>query len=364
MPPIQIIMSILAPFGVAAASVPQIGEIQTYKDWVVGCDNGGICQAVSLVPDQGGSGYDGWDGPVTIVRSPDQQGTLKIRVLIEAKEIDRYQMYVDGKLVDTGPIVLGDYPIEIVGTDAIKVADALINGNEMVVKQPDGKVITTISLAGSSAALRYMDAQQRRVGTPTALVAKGRSAFAPASTTIPNIPVDRWEESNLVPAPEDLIAFAEASACKNDRYGVLEDKAYALGKRGNISRALVLVSCGSGAYNFSSAPFVAEYVENGRATRDWTFKPARFDRQPSWGGEGVAPLLINAGWDERNQTLSSYAKGRGLGDCGNAENYVWDGEMFRLIDAIAMDECRGSHFWITVWRAKYHQLTETASIAK
>jgi hypothetical protein len=137
---------------------------------------------------------------------------------------------------------------------------------------------------------------------------------------------------------------------------VVEDQVFPLGKRGNRFRALVLISCGAGAYNFSSAPYIGEYVENERATSGWTFTPARFDRQPSWGGEGTDPLLVNASWDEQEQTLSSYGKGRGLGDCGSAENYVWDGDMFRLIDASAMHECRGAYEWITTWRAKYSKL--------
>jgi hypothetical protein len=41
--------------------------------------------------------------------------------------------------------------------------------------------------------------------------------------------------------------------------------------------------------------------------------------------------------------MSSYGKGRRLGDCGSAENYVWYGNKFRLIDAGAMPECRGDY---------------------
>ncbi|NRD90678.1 hypothetical protein C8024_16335 [Sphingopyxis sp. BSNA05] len=109
---------------------------------------------------------------------------------------------------------------------------------------------------------------------------------------------------------------------------------------------------------------MGEYIENPRATSGWTFTPARFDRQPSWGGEGTDPLLVNAGWDELDQKLSSYGKGRGLGDCGSAENYIWDGDMFRMIDASAMPECRGAYEWITIWRANYRILEETAAPAE
>jgi hypothetical protein len=49
--------------------------------------------------------------------------------------------------------------------------------------------------------------------------------------------------------------------------------------------------------------------------------------------------------------LSSLAKGRGIGDCGASENYVWDGGEFRLIESRAMHVCRGAWEWIRLWEA-------------
>ncbi|MEO9635507.1 MAG: DUF1176 domain-containing protein [Parasphingorhabdus sp.] len=363
MPPISFIAGIFATIAAAAAlPVPQPGEIRTFKDWAAGCDNSANCEAVSFVPDQGGAGYDGWGGPIKIVRTAGSEDIFKIRFLFEADSMDRYTMLIDGKLVDTGPIVQGDYAIEIVGEDAKKVANAIISGNQLVLRGPEGENITQISLAGSSAALRYIDQKQDRAGTITALVAKGKKMFKPSPSTVPVITVDQWEAAKLAPDTSALVALAEDSKCKEDRYGLVEDQAYPLGKRGQTYRALVLISCGSGAYNFSSAPYIGEFRED--SSEGWTFTPAKFDRQPSWGGEGGLPLLVNAGWDEKDQTLSSYGKGRGLGDCGNAENYVWDGEAFRLIDASAMDECRGAYDWITTWRAEYRKLEQASAAAK
>jgi len=354
MPPISFIAGIFATIA-AAATVPaaQPGEIRTFGDWAVGCDNGGNCQAVSLEPEAGGADYGDWDGPVSIVRTAASDDIFKVHISFEPKDMDRYQMIIDGQLVDTGPIVQGDYPIEIVGEDAKKVATAIIKGKRLALKGPKGENIARISLAGSSAALRYIDQKQDRAGTDTALVAKGTRTFQAGATDIPMITVDRWDAAERVPETSAIIALVEDSRCKDERYGLVEDQVYPLGRRGNRFRALVLISCGSGAYNFSSAPYVGEYIENEDGPSGWTFAPAEFDRQPSWGGEGTDPLLVNAGWDERDQTLSSYGKGRGLGDCGSAENYAWDGDMFRLTDASAMPECRGAYEWITTWRAKY-----------
>ncbi len=35
----------------ATARSPQPGELKTFKDWTVGCDNGRACQAVGLLPE-------------------------------------------------------------------------------------------------------------------------------------------------------------------------------------------------------------------------------------------------------------------------------------------------------------------------
>ena len=362
MPPITFIAGLLATIASTTLPVPQPGEIPTFKDWAVGCDNSANCEAVSLLAEDGGTGFDDWGGPISIVRTEGGNDIFKIRVLFDGKGFDRYKMMVDGKLVDTGPIVQGDYPIEIVGEDAKKVADAIIRGKRLVVQGPGDENITRISLAGSSAALRYMDQKQGRSGTDTALVAKGKRPFRPTTTEVPMIIVDQWENAELIPEGGALVALAEDSRCKDDRFGLIEDQAFPLGKRGDRYRALVLISCGSGAYNFSSAPYIGEYRKD--SPEGWTFTPAKFDRQPSWGGEGNQPLLVNASWDEQAQTLSSYGKGRGLGDCGSAENYVWDGEAFRLIDASAMHECRGAYDWITIWRAKYRKIGRPATKGK
>jgi hypothetical protein len=69
-------------------------------------------------------------------------------------------------------------------------------------------------------------------------------------------------------------------------------------------------------------------------------------------GEGNDPDLTNGGWDAKTRTLSSYAKGRGIGDCGVSQTYAWDGTRFRLIDQNVMGECRGSIDYITVWTAR------------
>lgn len=144
---------------------------------------------------------------------------------------------------------------------------------------------------------------------------------------------------------------AALSAALLDQLWIQSDCAenYEDGNRPGVDRhalgggaTLVLIPCGAGAYNFSSVPYA---VAGGKA------QVATFDSSPGWTDDGP-PVLVNADFDAKTGELSSYAKGRGIGDCGSAERFVWDGTRFRLIEARGMGECRGSINWLIVWRAK------------
>jgi hypothetical protein len=105
---------------------------------------------------------------------------------------------------------------------------------------------------------------------------------------------------------------------------------------------LALLPCGSGAYNINSVPFV---VRGGKAAL------ADIDYSGDTSG-GEAPMLTNAWWDAKTSVLSTHAKGRGIGDCGESASYVWDGKGFRLIELRSMDACRGSINWLRTWKAE------------
>ncbi|MEP3225943.1 MAG: DUF1176 domain-containing protein [Parasphingorhabdus sp.] len=363
MPPIITTIGLLtfAAAGSAdiATPIPNPGELKVFRDWSAGCDNGGRCQAISLVNDASG-GYSEWGGPVSIIRSADREDKLKIRVLVQVAEIGSYAVVVDRKTIASGTMVEGDYPIEVTGQDAKKLATAIARGRKLQVTGANDKILTSISLYGSTAALRYMDQKQNRARTPTALIAKGRRKYRGDAVPLPVVTTQQWQPAKRIPATTEIVDLVENSPCKDDRFGVVEDQIFPLGQEDDRYRALILISCGSGAYNFSSAAYIGEIKGTEKKGASWAFRPATYDLQPSWGGEGRPPLLVNAHWEENRQILSSFAKGRGIGDCGNSESFIWDGEQFRLIEAQGMQECRGAYEWITTWRAKYQKAEELA----
>ncbi|NWM54888.1 DUF1176 domain-containing protein, partial [Escherichia coli] len=62
--------------------------------------------------------------------------------------------------------------------DSARLAAAMANGKQLILADASGKLVARISLAGSSAALRHIDADQGRAGTVTAVVATGAKAVS------------------------------------------------------------------------------------------------------------------------------------------------------------------------------------------
>ena len=63
--------------------------------------------------------------------------------------------------------------------------------------------------------------------------------------------------------------------------------------------------------------------------------------------------LVNAGLAASTGQLSSFNKGRGIGDCGSNGQWRWDGERFHLASYAMMGDCRGvtPDLWPVLWRS-------------
>ena len=188
-----------------------------------------------------------------------------------------------------------------------------------------------------------MDERQRRVGTPTALVRPGNRATAIMPPALPVVVARPLSPARpLTLSAVALRALRKKHGCTIDEVGGPDESETATIGR---SETLLLLACGSGAYNVSHVPFV---LRRGRAGAEL----AAFDVKPGWwAGEGK-PVLVNASWDKERGLLTSFSKGRGLADCGTKSDYAWDGRAFRLVEQAEMEECRGSRDFITTWRAR------------
>lgn len=320
------------------------GKVQTFKDWTVGCDNGFSCQAVALMDET--APEDGL--AVTLSRAASQTAPIAITVGGNAMKTGKYRIIIDGRSALSGAALAGDAGVQVDGTAALRLGRAMAKGNRLTLTDASGNAIGTASLAGASAALRWIDAQQNRIGTKPAIVTVGKKARGGKSINLPVITVRKIAPNNVLPDTAAIIALSESSPCADARLGSTEDTVYSLGAGPEGARALILLNCGAGAYNFSSGVYTGRRNTQGK----WTFEPATFDYGATgFSNESAIPILVNADWDAATQTLSSYSKGRGLGDCGSSESYVWDGAGFRLTAAKFMGECRGARDWIPIWKA-------------
>lgn len=323
----------------------ELGKQFFRKDWAAACDNSFSCEAISLL----GDNQDDSSPTINVTRSNDSVATTEVKISLAEPKGDRFRILIDGRLVASGLLAKGEYPIRLQGTDAMKLVRAMGRGRKLVVRSADNAPLGELSLNGTAAAFTHIDAVQNRARTRNALFASGRKILVPKTAPTPTVIAQRIGKQEAIPDAGAIVGLVESSACAETRVGVTEDAAYSLGKHAGTYKALVMLSCGNGAYNFSSAPFVGISADG----KKWKFSPARFDYPAEASAElGGIHLLVNSSWDAETQQVSSYAKGRGWGDCGSAETYIWDGDMFRLIDAFAMEECRGSTEWMRLWRAK------------
>ncbi len=319
------------------AADPTVGASQTYGDWAVACDNLRFCEMTSLI---GAEGDWPEDGPLgaSISRAPGPQGGFEMAV-DSAKATGSIALEIDGKQIAQG--VPNGGAVRFRGVAAARIVAALAEGSALTLVNAKG-TIARVSLKGSSAALRFIDAGQGRAGTVTAAAAKGAkpAASVPAGPAAPRIAALRGggtpaKVSAVLREQMEKAAGCDEAATGSDRES--EVQTFALGG----DATLALLPCGSGAYNINSVPFV---VRGGKA--------AAADVDYSGDGSGEAAMLTNAWWDDKASVLSTHAKGRGIGDCGESARYVWDGKGFRLIELRSMGECRGSVHWLRTWKAE------------
>jgi hypothetical protein len=320
----------------AAATGPQPASLKTFQDWTVGCDNGRACHAVALMPET-------WpdDGLTMSVRRGPEAGAQPVVAFELGADSKASAVIADGKRLAVR-LVGADGETRVAPADAAAAIAALRSAGQLRLESAGGTPLGTVSLKGASAALLYMDEQQRRVGTATALVRPGtKAAGIPPPPPLPVVTARLPGSRPLAVSAATLGALRRKHGCTLDEVGGPEEhETSAIGP----SETLLLLACGSGAYNVSYVPFVIRRGQGGA-------RLAPFDISPEYWDDGK-PILVNAGWDKERGLLTAFSKGRGLADCGTSSEFAWDGSRFRLVEQAEMDECRGSTDYITTWRAR------------
>lgn len=309
------------------------GELKTFGDWTVGCDNTALCTMASLGPDMG----DFPSVTMQLLRQPGPEGAIDLAfdTLADGPPLSPVAVQIDGRRMPLPALN---------GPAAEQVAKAMANGRTLTVLGSGNRPIQRVSLAGASAALRWIDAQQGRAGTVTALVARGDriAATVPDRRAAPVIAAAVPTGVAAQPTARQLAAMNRQAECEMPPGADASPELAVLGD----GKTLVILPCSAGAYNVIGALFVL--------TGDHVV-PARADAPAGFAETGADPRtpvtsVVNGAW--KNGELTSYAKGRGLGDCGVHQTFVWDGARLRLSEQSEMRECRGNPNFIPTWRAQ------------
>lgn len=330
----------------AALIVAPVPKAADFDDWTAACDNARHCEAIALPSEAGGQG--GW----TLHLSRGAQAMARPSVEAAPAYQEREYGAVRLKIDDRASAFRFDRNGRLVGDLAAFLAAIAAAGQAEVVDAA-GKSVGTIPLKGASAALRWIDDRQMRVGTVTALVARGAR---PASDVPPPPILRRIEQPPFAKAPPRKLRSDDANAIQLLAGDLCDpDQAAPATYRLDARHTLGIVGCLMGAYQGASLVVVIDQAGK------WSPAPIE---QPGPLAQEAAPfdayLLTEADYAPKERLLSMHAKGRGLADCGEAASWAWDGTLFRLASYSALAPCLGAPpgTWLSRWQTANDPLTE------
>jgi len=313
--------------GIAGLSPAIARETRAYfKDWLAACRDDGYCSATA---------YDNPNPPSGIVADyilrvgrADQGVYWEISVSTVASmpgDFPEFQVKVDDRSFSFQPPfdvraygAINDFYFQ--NDEAQKLLDAMGPGHELSVSFTDDKgtqQTAHFSLDGLNAALLWIDDHQHRLGSERV------AGAAPVGLT----PVSRDYPAN-VPAAL-LRQFAGDEDC--DPFETLPNAGDIIQIRSGGNKVWFL-PCSAGAYNFLYKAF--EDVNGGYQPLLW----AEYSDTLGWTG---TPYIVNPNYDAGTGILTSFFKGRGVGDCGSAGTWHWTGSAFKMVEYLYKGTCDG-----------------------
>lgn len=318
-------------------------ETRKFRDWLAVCDNGRNCFAFAGPVD----GETGWLR-IAMPAGPDARPSVWAGLAAWDKTAGPLVIEVDGRRWSTGVSQAqdgGDLGSGgVVTEDVGGLIDALARSRSIRLVAGDQAVV--LSPSGGAAALLWLDERQERLGSTAALFRKGERAASsvPPAPALPPAPRASGSaaplEGRRAPAAAELLL--KVVACRADMADRKDLEIPDEGWRLPDGRHLWSVPCFVGAYNVGQVWTVTDAA--GGQSRLLSLPGSR---QP-------AEETVNGEFDPATQTLTAFAKGRGLGDCGILSHWVWTGDAFALLEESEMRECWGAppEAWPTTWRTR------------
>lgn len=326
-----VLAAVLASGSADADAAPALPAYADFKDWTVACDVVGDCEA---------RGYDAYGEAglwLRLVRAAGAGAPARLEIHGLSGTREPAGFLFDGRRVarDAGWTMRDDreagpaaYVMETSDLAAIRrfVAQARSATRVTVAGQAQHG-----SLAGFNAAMLHLDDVQGRVGGPDAIAAAGDLRIdVPGPRPLPVVHARPWRGAQ----PDE----AEARRYLQALPGLFGDCDEADAREGELvaisaREVLALVLCWRGAYQ------EGHLVLRGPRRDPRAARPVELPAPPREGRGATRAVVSNAGYDPATASLSGYAKGRGLFDCGESTRWVFDGERFQLADHALLERC-------------------------
>jgi hypothetical protein len=324
----------------------------TYNDWQVSCDNLNHCSTRNS--------QDGQELVLNITREAGAEGRSSIKIDYQRNGDEQIsvqpivnRLQLDGKTLTFNHREWDISKKQLSTTNRFVVNEFITAIREGKSIQLGGKlesptaVPPVISLKGLKAALLAIDAQQGRVGTKSDWANRGNKPLntVPAPPAAPVKP--RFSEPHPLSDGEisSITQNAAANIDNNDcslEPSEREVHLYALSN----DKALMTVNCDMGAYNL----FVLGFTVSRQAP--YKAEDLALKMPFKLGDDEESPELINADFDQKTGELSTFDKGRGIGDCGVSSRWIYDGKQFQMTSFSSEPSCDGyntSGEWPVLW---------------
>ena len=320
---------------------------KTFSDWQITCNNQNYCVARS---------FPGVNG---LVMTVSRHAGVNDRPFLRIDYGSRYTGKLSGAALQDNLLLDGQrlkpdlkhwevQPHHLSTSHAISINEFLSLVSEADNLQLLYRPHANISLHGLKASLLLMDDVQGRVNSTSAWIKKGSRP----ATDVPPPPVTTLPVSQEIPPAltrEETTGLLDYGTWRinTDRCSLDPQRRQVSVAPLNDKKALLLIGCEMGAYNVIDLAFEVTrsqpYIARGLTLTLPFTPPHRSDKKLE---------LINAEYDASRGELLTFGKGRGLGDCGTASRWQYNGREFVLAEYAEERTCdawHGSDDWPTLW---------------
>lgn len=335
----------------AGESVPS--ETRTFGNWTAVCNNANDCWAYATAANH----ESGW---VVLSYAGGPSARVELKVGDWSDEPGLLTLSIDGQAIpasaspntDQRDVAMIDRFDDLPGFISL-----MARGQILGIASADTESSPSISLQGAHAAFLWIDERQGRLGTSAALVSRGERPLSIPDA--PELPVVRAAPlvsqaglTDSVTLGARLEALPAVKAC---RTGIERLRGSSRPDQTSVARLsdntlLWTVLCFQGAYNEGHRFFLTD--DHGANPRPILLPTT--DQDGDDAGQDDDYIVINAAFDLNTRTISSFSKGRGLGDCGGAYVWTWTGREFTLTNEQVMQRCAGigADLWPTTWQSR------------